>query len=119
MMMLRNVIAACLLLAMPAFAADQDTEVEFLLDSIGNSECTFIRNGKRHDAQKAADHLRMKYNRGRRYATSTEKFIERLASKSSITRRPYMIECPGSEPLPTGTWLVQKLEALRTGTTSP
>lgn len=115
MMMLRTAVCACFLLASPVFAMDQDTEVDYLLDSISSSECIFIRNGKRHDAQKAAAHLRMKYKRGRRYATSTEKFIERLATKSSITRKPYMIECPGSEPQPSGAWLTQKLESLRSG----
>ena len=44
----------------------------------------------------------MKYRRGKRYASTTEKFIERLASKSSMSRKPYYIECPGDEAVPTG-----------------
>ena len=34
-------------------------------------------------ADDAADHLRLKHRRGKRYATSAETFIDRLASKSS------------------------------------
>lgn len=106
-------LAVGLLALGPAAADDMSSEIEYLLSAIGTSECTFIRNGKRHTAVKAEAHLRMKYERGRRYATSAETFIERLASKSSMTRRLYMIECPGDEPEPTGEWLTEQLEALR------
>lgn len=106
-----------LLACAPAVAEDASAEIEYLLNAIGSSDCTFIRNGKRHPAVKAEEHLRMKYERGRRYATSAETFISRLASKSSMTRKRYMIECPGSEPVPTGEWLTEKLEARRSDAT--
>jgi hypothetical protein len=107
------VIAAAMLISLSAFADDENPEIEYLLSSIGSSECVFVRNGGRHSAEKAEEHLRMKYKRGRRYATSTEAFIERLASKSSITRKLYMMDCPGAEPEPTGEWLMQRLEEFR------
>ena len=94
-------------------AAGAEEEIEFLLDAVGCSGCTFIRNGKRHDADDAADHLRMKYRRGKRHAPTTEAFIERLASKSSISRKPYMIDCPGDDLVPTGEWLMQRLAEYR------
>lgn len=113
-MNLLRITLAALLLAPLAVAADRtEAEIEYLLSAVGSSECTFVRNGKRHSAAKAESHLRMKYDRGRRYATNAENFIERLASKSSLTRRVYMIECPGAEPQPTGSWLTQRLEELR------
>ena len=106
-------IAAAVLHSLALFADDQNPEIDYLLSTIGSSECVFVRNGKRHTAEKAEQHLRMKYNRGRRYATSTEAFIDRLASKSSMTRKLYIIECPGAEPEPTGAWLTQRLEEKR------
>ena len=109
----RFALAALLLVPLGAAADRAETEIEYLLSAIGSSECTFVRNGKRHSAEKAESHLRMKYDRGRRYAKSAETFIERLASKSSITRKVYMIECPGAEPQPTGFWLTQRLDELR------
>jgi hypothetical protein len=115
----QSVIAAALLLSLPLLADDQDPEIDYLLRSIGSSDCVFIRNGKRHTAEKAEEHLRMKYDRGRRYATSAEAFIERLASKSSITRKLYMIECPGMDPEPSGAWLTQRLEELRSSGPHP
>jgi hypothetical protein len=109
------VIVLVLLYPLALFADDEDPEINHLLEAIGTSECVFIRNGTRHDAEKAEDHLRMKYKRGRRYATSAEAFIERLASKSSMTRKLYMMECPGAEAEPAGDWLTQRLEEFRSG----
>ena len=106
---------AILLCSLALSAADENPEIDYLLEEIGKSGCIFIRNGSRHSSEKAEDHLRMKYDRGRRYATSAEAFIERLASKSSMTRKHYMMECPGEEAKPSGEWLMQRLEELRSG----
>jgi hypothetical protein len=95
------------------FADDQNPEIDHLLGAIGKSECIFIRNGTHHSAEKAEEHLRMKYKRGRRYATSAEEFIERLASKSSMTRKLYMMDCPDVEAEPAGDWLTRRLEEFR------
>jgi len=108
-------IIAILLHSPALFADDQDPEIDHLLAAIGKSECIFIRNGTRHSAQKAEEHLRMKYKRGRRYATSAETFIEKLASKSSITRKLYVMECPGAAAEPAGEWLTRRLEEFRHG----
>ena len=97
------------------FADDPNPEIDHLLGAIGKSECIFIRNGTQHSAEKAEEHLRMKYKRGRRYATSAEAFIERLASKSSMTRKLYMMECPGVEAEPSGEWLMRHLDEYRRG----
>jgi hypothetical protein len=107
------ILAIALLALASPVSADTSSEIEYLLGAIGSSECTFVRNGKRYAATKAEEHLRMKYERGRRYADSAENFIERLASKSSMTRRVYMIECPGEEPERTGEWLTKRLEGFR------
>ena len=96
--------------------ADQTaTEIDFLLSAIGQSDCVFVRNGKEYDAQDAEAHLRMKYSRGKRYAPTSEKFIERLASKSSMSKKPYFIECNGMQPVQSGQWLTQLLNDYRAG----
>ncbi len=105
-----------LLFCLPAaYAADDSssTEIEYLIDAIGDSNCVFIRNGKRHTAVEAEDHIRMKYKRGRRYAATAEQFIERLASSSSMSRKPYMMDCPGEQIVPSGDWLAAQLSAYR------
>lgn len=98
--------------------ADDDAaaaEIDYLLRSIGSSGCAFVRNGKRHDSGEAEDHLRMKYRKAKRYASTSEKFIDRLASKSSLSRKPYFIECEGDERIASGEWLVQLLIEYRAG----
>ena len=106
-------VALGLLLLSSARADEPPAEIEQLLREIGTSGCTFIRNGKEHSAEAAEDHLRMKYRRGKRYADTTENFIDRLATASSWTKKPYMIACPGDLPVPTGTWLHLRLDELR------
>jgi hypothetical protein len=102
-----------LLLPVTVFAGDAEAEIEYLISAVGESGCTFIRNGSRHDAEDAASHMRLKYRRGKRYASTAELFIERLASKSSFSGKHYAIECPDSEAVPSGEWLTARLLEFR------
>jgi len=113
---MRIFILVFLLCLLPFSAGANDevpAEIDYLLRSIGSSDCTFIRNGERYDSGTAEDHLRMKYRRGKRYATSAELFIERLASKSSMSGKLYTMECPDSETVPSGEWLTARLHEYR------
>lgn len=109
--MRRFILPLCslVLIVVPAYADEAVEEIEYLLTTVGASGCTFQRNGKAHSAEDAEAHLRMKYKSGNRHASTTEKFIERLASASSWTGKPYFIECPGSEPVKTGDWFMARL----------
>ena len=108
---------ALLLCLLPLGARADDkvpAEIDYLLRSIGTSGCTFIRNGENHNSSDAEDHLRMKYRKGKRYAPTSEKFIERLASKSFLSKKLYYIECEGEEKVPSGDWLMKRLGEYRT-----
>ena len=107
------IIIVSMLLAAAARADDGAAEIEYLVTAIGASGCAFIRNGKQYDAADAEAHLRMKYNRGRRYASTAEQFIERLASASFLSGKPYFIQCAADDPVPAGTWLRRRLNELR------
>ena len=113
-----RIFALALLLCLLPLGARADdevpTEIDYLLRSVGSSGCTFIRNGDSHDSSEAEDHLRMKYRRGKRYAPTSEKFIERLASKSSLSKKLYYIACEGEERMPCGDWLMKRLGEYRT-----
>ena len=112
------VACALLLLVAPvAFSVDEaQREIESLLDFVAASGCEFERNGDRHSAVDAADHLRLKYNRGRRYAKTAEQFIDRLATESSWSGKPYRVYCAGNVE-PSGAWLHRALREQRS--TSP
>ena len=112
MKLLAFVILLCLL---PLSARADDAvpaEIDYLLRSVGSRGCTFIRNGARYNSRSAEAHLRMKYRRGERHAPTGEKFIERLASNSYISKKLYYIECEG-EKMPSGDWLTERLRKYR------
>ena len=109
--------AAVLALAqVPASQADvsatTEREIQYLLEFVANSGCSFERNGSVHDPEDAADHLRLKYRRGGRYVDTTEHFIDRLASESSWTGKKYTVTCEG-QVIPSGQWLHQALNDYR------
>jgi len=93
-------------------ADDAEAEIKSLIGAVEASGCAFIRNDTSHDAEAAAEHLRLKYRRGKRYADTAEHFIERLASKSSWSGRDYFIEC-GDTREKAGDWLSAELNRLR------
>jgi len=117
---MRILILIALLFLLPIDARADDAvpaEIEHLLTSIGSSGCTFIRNGERYDSNSAEDHLRMKYQRAKRYAKTSEAFIKRLASNSYLSKKLYYIECEGEEMMPSGDWLLERLDEYRTEST--
>ena len=44
---------------------------------------------------------------------NAEHFIERAASKSSMSGHPYLIKCGDNPPVETGTWLTLQLQGIR------
>ena len=117
---LRLALLLALVLTLPTQAAPESTseaEIQYLLEFVANSNCDFIRNGSSHDPAEAADHLRLKYNRGRKYAGSAEQFIDRLASESSWTGKPYTVNC-GGHTEPTRDWLHSALADYRSSDTA-
>ena len=87
-------------------------EIRALIQAVADSGCEFNRNGSLHSAEAAAEHLELKYSRGKRYANSAEAFIDRLASKSSWSGKPYQMICDG-EVHPAGNWLTATLATIR------
>ncbi|SMF39326.1 hypothetical protein SAMN02745866_02535 [Alteromonadaceae bacterium Bs31] len=90
-----------------------EKEISALIQSVENSRCTFQRNGKAYKADEAADHLRLKWRRGKKYAGSAELFIENLASKSSWSGKPYSMDCPETGIQTTNAWFHRQLKSLR------
>jgi hypothetical protein len=108
-----SVFALTIPLSTVAAADVTEEEISFLISSVEASDCVFVRNGEEHAADDAADHLRLKYRRGKRYASSAEKFIDRLASESSWSGKPYFINCPDSGDHTSKDWLTERLESYR------
>ena len=96
-----------------AVSAEPSTEIEYLLHAIGQSNCVFTRNGTDHSATEAEDHLRMKYGRTKSRIKTAEAFIDRLASESSWTGKPYTMRCTNKQLEPSQQWLYRVLEQYR------
>ena len=113
--MRRHVLFSLLILSLAALShagQSAEEEVQYLLGFVAESGCTFVRNGREHSAADAADHLALKYSRGRRYVNSAEDFIDRLASASSWSGKVYTVRC-GEHTEPSSDWLHRALEAHR------
>jgi len=102
----------------PAYAGDisaaERLEIDHLLHYMENSACLFLRNGSWHGAKDAANHILGKYrylvDRGQ--IASTEDFIEKSASRSSMSGRLYLVKC-GAEEMSSGEWLRIELQRFR------
>ncbi len=109
-----------LLLAFPyAWAAPPDAqtqaEISHLLTYLASSDCDFYRNGSWYAAAEARDHLQRKldYLAKRSLVGTTEDFISRAASSSSMSGEEYLVRCPGATPVKSRVWLAEELVRYR------
>lgn len=91
------------------------TEIEGLLSRLEASRCEFQRNGTWHSASEAKSHLqgKLRYLEERGAIHSAEQFIERAATRSSMTDQPYLVRCANSAPVPSSAWLLAQLQRMR------
>jgi hypothetical protein len=96
-------------------SAQAKHEIQGLMDALATSSCEFQRNGTWHGRDEARKHLQRKYDYLLRkdLVDTAEQFIERAASKSSISGRAYQVRCPGQAAQPAAIWFKAKLAALR------
>lgn len=108
------VLLAMSLLPMQAMATPSQ-DIARLIAALGESGCEFERNGSWHSAARAQAHLQRKYAwlRERDLAPTPELFIERAATESSRSGKPYRVRCPGKPVVPSAQWFRERLDALR------
>ena len=111
-------LALGLALAPPARAeppAIVQQEIDHLIRYFGESGCEFRRNGAWNNARAAQEHVRGKYDflvKLGRIDTATD-FIDKAASKSSLSGQPYEIRCGDRLPVLSGLWLGDELTRYR------
>lgn len=100
----------------PAVAAVRQ-EIAYLLRYIGESGCEFERNGAWSDAKAAEAHVRRKYDYLARWGRidTTQDFIDKAATGSSLSGQPYQVKCADNLPLPSSAWLGKALSRYRAG----
>jgi Family of unknown function (DUF5329) len=90
-------------------------EINHLLGLMEQSGCEFFRNGTWYDAQRAQAHLREKFDvlAASNQIKTAEDFIEKAASNSSMSGRPYQIKCAGAAAMTTNQWFSAALTRYR------
>jgi hypothetical protein len=102
-----------------AVAGEQGTaaykEISNLLSRLGASGCQFNRNGTWYPPERAVEHLNTKYEylAKRNLVPTAEAFIERAASESSMSGKPYLVKCGSGPETPSADWLRQELRRYR------
>lgn len=93
---------------------DSEQEINHLLQFIEHSDCTFIRNNESYSGVRAREHIKKKFNylKKRKKEVSAEQFIKYAASQSSVSKKPYMVNC-GTRTLTSESWLIGELEQYR------
>lgn len=115
-------LLASLLLLLPAVALaatpapQTSAEIDHLFSYLKSSGCEFNRNGSWYGADEAVNHLHKKYEYllDKGYVGTTEDFVKRAATESSISGKPYQVRCKGAAPMPSGGWFRAELAKYRT-----
>lgn len=114
-------VLSCLLVGAAANAPAQEpsrathNEITHLFEHLEQSGCEFYRNGSWHDSKKASEHLRKKYVYllAKELVPSTEAFIERAATKSSLSGKPYRVRCADRIEVQGSAWFDRELARWR------
>ena len=103
--------------------ADWDLEkrkIDYLINEVSKVNGVFIRNGSEHTPKAAAEHFKMKLNNALTswFTPSKEKwtanlFIEKIASKSSLSGKVYKIKFENGNVIESKKWFFKKLESFK------
>lgn len=101
-----------------AFAEPDATakqEIASLINHLAASGCRFNRNGSWYDASSAVGHINRKYSYllKKDLVPNTEAFIERAASESSTSGKPYLVKCGDTPEVQSAVWFRDALAKLR------
>lgn len=111
----RKFLMTLLLVLVPPLAAaplSEKQKIDHLLRTIEQAGIRFIRNGIEYDGKKARQHMELKLGKAGGRIKTADQFITYLATKSSMTGRPYYVVLADGRKLPSATWLRGVLKEL-------
>lgn len=93
-------------------------EIDYLFSYLKDSGCQFNRNGKWYSADEAVSHLgtKYKYLLEKNMLSSTEDFVDKAATGSSVSGKPYLVKCGDKTPVQSSAWFKAALAKYRSGT---
>lgn len=99
------------LVCFPSFAADEKARIEGLITHVEQLKgASFIRNGKSYEAKDAAKFLRRKWQSKEKEIKTAEQFIEKVATVSGTTGKPYKIKFNDGREVKCGDYLKEQLK---------
>jgi hypothetical protein len=117
--MRRIVCVIFLFLAISVGAQQPLTEgqkIDFLISFVRNLKgAIFIRNGSEHTAVAAAEHLQMKREKAGSRITTARDFVDKIATKSSMSGELYRIRFANGKEFPCHMVLLNELKKLEEG----
>ena len=99
---------------------EEKAKIDQLLQKISEQKgAKFIRNGEPHPASKATEHLKMKLENAQKMFWTPKKsewtaemFIEKIATKSSLSGKLYQIRFSDGRTVNSGDWLRTQLNSI-------
>ena len=76
-------------------------------------ELRFIRNGDSYNSTDAASHLRRKFDYAKDRLNSVTDFIDKLASASWFSGKPYLVVLPDGRQQKARDYLISRLEVVK------
>jgi hypothetical protein len=96
-----------------ALPLQEETRVNALLSELEKrSTLVFIRNGDTYSAAEAVEHLKLKLSHTRDRLQTAEQFIDKVASSSSISGKPYLVRESGKGEQKAGDFLHELLRQI-------
>jgi hypothetical protein len=94
-----------------ARAAYEKSRIEALISHIENlKDAQFIRNGESYDSKNAAKFLRGKWEAKAKEIKTAEDFIDKAATVSGTTGKPYLIKFNDGREVKCGEYLKEQLK---------
>jgi hypothetical protein len=92
-------------------------EITHLFSYLEKSGCQFNRNGTWYSPTQASEHLNQKYRYllDKNLIASAEDFINRAAKESSMSGKPYLVQCGDARPVESAEWFKRELATFRRG----
>jgi hypothetical protein len=83
----------------------EQAKINAALSRMEQSGLVFIRNGSEHTGKAAADHMRTKLSRAGDTIKTFDDFVDKLATRSSMSGKPYLVKYKDGKTTELAKWL--------------
>ena len=90
----------------------EQRKIERMIDLLEKSDLIWIRDEEEYTPTKAADHIRKKYKYAGKEIRTAEDFIDKVAARSWVSGRDYMVRLPDGSQVTAKKWFRDQLAKL-------